>query len=118
MTISESKEVENFESEIEEFMTAAARGKCRLHIQSKSEGGNYNYTDIQNDLEIEDWEFENHRGNRILVINRGNLNNGQRIDLDLSATEDERIYICYESGEDASHSFTVGAISIWFDQHR
>jgi len=45
----------------------------------------YDSTDIQFDVTIEDWQIKEHKGRKLLIINRKNLNKGTRIDLDLTA---------------------------------
>lgn len=105
--------LDKFILEIEDLINSArsTTADTRLLVQVNGK----NYSTIENDVNINSWEIEDHRGHKVLVINRENLNEGQRIDLDLTATlknTPEELFI-HHNKDDNSSSLQVGDIGIW-----
>ena len=75
----------------------------------------YDSTDIEFDITINDWQIKDHEGHQVLIINRSNLNQGTRIDLDLTAAQRASVTLDETDGYQVLQCDGKG---IWFHDYK
>ena len=111
--IEEVKQIFKDTDEVTKLEGEQPRARVMVQIDDPDREG-YNSTDIQFNLTIESWQIKKHDGRNILLINRHNLNEGTRLDLDI--TNAKRANITFDR-EDGYKCLQIDGKGIWIDLH-
>ena len=95
--------------EIKRLMEKHQGEKVRMLIQSDNPG--VNSTCIEFSFEINHWDILDINQARVLIINRHNLNEGTRVDLDITRSDDAVVTI---DKFDKYETIQVDGKGIWF----
>jgi len=105
------EEVKLFFEEVEEMKEFKGKQpRCRVLIQIDDPKERSNSTAVDFDLRIEDFQIKEYCGNQILVINENNLNQGTRLDLDITNANIAEIVF---DREDGYKSLQIDGKGIW-----
>jgi len=105
------EEVKLFFEEVEEMKEFKGKQpRCRVLIQIDNPKERSNSTAVNFDLRIEDFQIKEYCGNQILVINENNLNQGTRLDLDITNANIAEIVF---DREDGYKSLQIDGKGIW-----
>jgi hypothetical protein len=105
------EEVKRFFEEVEEMKEFKGKQpRCRVLIQIDDPKERSNSTAVNFDLRIEDFQIKEYCGNQILVINENNLNQGTRLDLDITNANIAEIVF---DREDGYKSLQIDGKGIW-----
>jgi len=105
------EEVKLFFEEVEEMKEFKGKQpRCRVLIQIDDPKERSNSTAVNFDLRIEDFQIKEYCGNQILVINENNLNQGTRLDLDITNANIAEIVF---DREDGYKSLQIDGKGIW-----